>query len=116
MLSLFDVELLNPRIRMNSKFTGEIVVVSLTKSLVTVIYPLEAKGLSVSRTQFYSQFISPNTKEEMLEKLKAISVCLEQLINYTHWKNIIQEALDDGELTLGDALQAINWVLNTFNE
>ena len=101
---------------MNSKFTGEIVVVSLTKSLVTVIYPLEAKGLSVSRTQFDSQFILPHTREEMLQKLTAIAECLEQLSSCPYWESVCQEALDDGELTLGDALQAINWALNTFNE
>ena len=43
-------------------FAGEVVIISLTGSTATIIYPLEVRGLTISRSQFVKQFIAVETK------------------------------------------------------
>ena len=94
------------------KFTGEVVVVSLTKPTATIIYPPEAEGLNTSREQFINQFASIDPKKSLVQQLTACEEVLEKFSTTPDWNIECQKALDRGELSLADALEAITWWLN----
>lgn len=49
--------------------------------------------------------------KNFLKQLEPILDNLEALSQHPDWEKCCQLALDDGEMTLGDALQAIGWLI-----
>ena len=57
-----------------------------------------------------------NTKKDFFTQLKLVLDQLENLSEMPEWGKYSQVALDDGEMTLGDALQAVGWLVERGTE